>query len=188
MAFPPWQDRPAQLANDVDLTTEARALLQPAHSVPAYIELLGQQGHFIDAFKFLAQSLPKREAVWWGALCTWHVDREGASKYMDDAYQTVLTWVREPSEEQRRRAGDFSKELGRGTPAGCLAFAVFCSGGSLSAPDLPVVAPPAGLTARCVGTAVTLAYSKVPPPDKSFHGRQFIRAALEFAEGKLPWI
>ena len=47
----------------------ARGLLKPNLTPAQFLDALLDHQHPVDAVKFLAQALPKREAVWWTVQC-----------------------------------------------------------------------------------------------------------------------
>jgi hypothetical protein len=97
----------------------------------------------------------------------------------------VLRWVLDPTEEHRRaaeRAGADAADL----PAGYLAQAVFFSGGSLIAPNLPVVEPPPFLANRVIAGAILMAAGQ-SPIDRDEQLRLFVHWGADVADGKLHW-
>ena len=52
-----------------ELEAESLPLLEEAPSSEQFLRLLIEQEHYIDAVRFLAHGLPKREAVWWACVC-----------------------------------------------------------------------------------------------------------------------
>jgi hypothetical protein len=67
----------------------------------------------------------------------------------------VLRWVDNPEDDTiRRAAGDMAQAEVRSSPAKMLANAVFFSGGSLSAAELPGVQPAPDVCAKLAGAAV----------------------------------
>ena len=69
------------LCERAKLGEEAKALLKDEHTPRQFLELLIGKELFLDAIRFLAYALPKREAVGWGCLCVRHsLGTEDASK------------------------------------------------------------------------------------------------------------
>src|SRR6516225_12092014 len=54
-----------------------------------------------DAIVFLAHLLPRREAVWWAIQCVRALIGASAD---DGAHRSAETWVRAPTEDNRRAA------------------------------------------------------------------------------------
>jgi hypothetical protein len=96
-------------------------------------------------------------------------------------------WVAQPAEERRRAAMAAAEAATYGTPAGCLALAVFFSEGSLAPPDAPPVPVGEGFCARTVAAAIHLC-SLSQGPDKA-HAAALAcsRLGVEVAAGPAPW-
>ena len=169
------------------LGDRGRALLTDRQTPGEFLALLVQEELYDDAVWFAAHWLPKREAVWWGCLCCWHLFRPQPAAEIALVFEAVLCWVREPSESNRRAAGAAGQALGGEPPAGTLALAIFGSGGSLSLPGLPDVPPPPQLTAQAVVGTVLAAAAKAPPHQSAAIKRQFLAWAAEVADGRNRW-
>jgi hypothetical protein len=113
--------------------------------------------HYADAIRFLAYALPKPHAVWWAAVCLWQAYRPIPEQAVERALQHALRWLVEPTDANRRACEPPDRAEALATPAGCLAYAVYYSDGSMVAPDLPPVMPPPTLTHRLVAGCVMLA-------------------------------
>ena len=112
--------------------------------------LIGKQ-HFLDAVRFLAHALPKREAVWWACVCARQVADGKEPAPVKAALAAAEKWVADPSEDNRATAMPAARRPSWATPAGCAAMAAFWSGGSLAPPKAPVV-PPARLPHRATAS------------------------------------
>lgn len=144
----------AEACRHLELEPKARALVKPDMKPEEFIGALREHACDLDALQVLANWLAKREAVWWGCLCTWHADRAALTPVEDAALVAAVHWVQEPSEEHRRAAGDAAERAGLGSLAGGVAKAVFWSGGSMNPPRLPAVPPPPALTAVMLARAL----------------------------------
>src|SRR5262245_27095529 len=118
----------AEVASCAELSKEALEHLRPEQTPREFVEALLRLDLCSEAIRFLAFGLPRREAVWWGALyLLWggkgRVRAQGAR-----ALQAVVRWVVEPTEEHRQEAAEFDDPA---TPAGRLARAVTRTGGSM---------------------------------------------------------
>src|SRR6185437_11781390 len=135
----------------------ARRLVVSQRRPSAVLETLIAADHLDDAVRFLAMVLPKRQSIWWGALCV--ADGYGNEIPEGDlaALEATLQWLREPSESNRRAAETAGNEVTAKTPAGALAIAAFMSGGNISLPHLPFVAPAPEVTGNLVAGAILLA-------------------------------
>lgn len=129
--------------------------LPPAH----FWRRLRDDGRDREAALFLAQALPRYDAVAWAAEAAGRL-----ADSFDEVDRATLaathTWLAAPNEKNRRalvpaRATD----LGTGA-AGLCALAAFHSGGSIAPPDQPAAAPPRGATGRFAGAAVIVAASR----------------------------
>src|SRR5215813_9252935 len=124
-----------------DLSEEAKGLLDDVIAPAAFLELLIEKGHLLDAIRLLAFALPKREAVWWACLCAREVLAPDAPPELGDAIMAAEAWVYKPTEENRRAAMEKAERAGFDKPASWTAVGAFWSGGSLSPPNAPVVPP-----------------------------------------------
>ena len=73
------------------------------------------------------------------------------------------------------------------TPAGCAAMAAFWSGGSLAAPDQPLVPPPENLTGTAVTGALIQAALLNQPEKFADTLRQFLNVGVNMATGSNRW-
>lgn len=177
----------AEISQSCQLEDEARKLLRTDMLPRQYVEQLIGAGCLHDAVKFLAQALPKREAVWWASQCAKSVAGSNPPPPTVAAIQAAEAWVTEPTEEHRRAAMQASEAAQLSTPAGCAALAAFLSGGSLAPPDVPVVPPAEHLTGHAAGGAVMLAAAVSEPekaPDKL---RAFLAQGLHVAKVRKVW-
>jgi hypothetical protein len=157
------------------------------HSPRQFFEVLVEVGLSTDAIRWLARSLPPRQSVWWGALCVWHGYRVHCPDGAAAALEAATRWVHVPSDEHRRAARVASRECGITKPAGVLASAAFVSGGSLSHPGLPVVAPPNYLTGKLVAGAILLAAVQHEPLAYRDHYRQYLAIGRDVAASRNRW-
>jgi hypothetical protein len=167
------------------LSKDARRLLREDLSPDDYFDTVLANQLYADAVRFLAQTLPKRRAIWWGCLCAlWHAHQGSPDETAEASLEAAVRWVLEPSEPNRRSAGAAGQADGFDTIAGCLAMSAFWSGGSMSRPDLPAVAPPAELTGRLVGGAILLAALRGDVFSIQERFRQCLALGLEVARGE----
>lgn len=167
------------IARHCKLSDPAQALLARGQPADAYIALLQQNQLLADAIRFMAYRLPRREAVWWGALCLWEADRVKPSAPTMAALQAVVDWLRDPTEDTRRSTEAAAAAAGLEMPSGNLAYAVFFTGGSLSAPELPEVVPDPQLTPKMIANAVLLASWSLPADQSAAMQRRFLSMAGE---------
>jgi hypothetical protein len=153
-----------------------------------YLDRLVERQLQAEAIRFLAYVLPKREAVWWACLCADRVLGPDPPPRVAAALDAARAWVLDPSEDHRRAALPAAEAAEVGTPAGCAALAAYFSGGSLSPPDLPVVAPGEHITAHLVASAVILAAVIREPAKASEKYAAFLGLGLEVAVGQQVWL
>jgi hypothetical protein len=173
----------ARFALEAEANALPRAEMSPRHFLSRLIE----ERQFVDAARFLAHALPKREAVWWACLCARKVAGPDSPAAHAAAIEGAELWATDPTEANRRAAMPLAETTGMGTPAGCAAAAAFWSGGSLATPELPAVPPPDHLTAHGVASAVMLAAVNNEPEKAHEKFRAFFELGLGVAEGRLRW-
>jgi hypothetical protein len=165
------------------LTDEARAILQPDLPSDAFVDRLCTAGLWIDAVRFLAHALPKREAVWWGCLAARAALSEAPHDAAGGAVEAAEAWVYRPNEDNRRATMAAASAAGNDSPAGWAARGAFWSGGSLAPPEAPVVPPAERLTGAAVAGAVCLAAVQRQPEHAPDKYRLFIAQGLDIAGG-----
>src|SRR5690349_8166334 len=144
----------AQICAVSELGDQARALLRDGMGPRAYLNLLMEKNHFPDAVRFLAHSLPKREAVWWGWICARRSAGSEPPPKIKASLDATEKWIAQPTEEHRRAAMQAAHGAELKTAAGCAGLAAFFTGGSLGPPNSPVIPPGDYLTAKAVAGAV----------------------------------
>jgi hypothetical protein len=169
------------------LSDEAKALLGDGLKCRAYLDLLIDKQHLTDAAKFLANALPKREAVWWACLCARAAYGPTPAANLAEALQAAEKWAADPSEANRRAAEKAAVAADYGTPAGCAAVAAFWSGGSLGPPDVHAIPPKEHLTAHGVASAVMLAVVAKEPHKSAEKYKQFLKVGIDVGDGQHRW-
>ena len=168
---------------------DREAMLRLKSTLAASSPLPAEDRGRLDAatIGFLAHALPKRAAVWWGALCTWKVARPAPNKVEDEALRAAVGWAIDGGEASRQAALAPGQAAGLATPAGCLALAASWSAGSLSPHGLPPVATPEDVTGRLVRGAVLLAAVQGDALAFRERYREFVHLGAEVAAGSLRW-
>jgi hypothetical protein len=177
----------AQVLARYEPSAAAAQLATPALSPRAYLEQLISEELLEDALFFLAYALPRREALWWGLRCVRKVTPAEPSDAIGAALTAVETWVTEPGDESRRAAMQAAEEATFGTPAGCLALAVFFSEGSMSPADCPPVPVGEEFCARTVAAAVHQASLANGPKEVQGTALALVDLGLEVAAQPAPW-
>jgi hypothetical protein len=175
----------AAVCIDLELDEESRKLLRE-HVRPAeFLDALIAKELWIDACRFLAMAMPKREAIWWAIQCAKlgpELPPDGA-----EAVQAAEKWLLEKNEANRRACQGLSEKAGIGTPAGLAALAVFTSGGSIVAPDLPAVLAPDHITGTVVGNAAIMAALLPTPVEANEKFPKLLALGVEIAKGTNRW-
>lgn len=162
---------------DVMLTT-----LHTLESDLAVLQHLQAEKNNVEAVKYLARGLPKREAVWWAYLCSHACEQDNNDTTTQEALAVVDAWVKIPSENKRRRAGKLGEALEFYTPSSWAATAVFWSGGSITPEGRPEVEASAEMCAEAVANAVIIAAHK-SGGDIGEHFAHFLKQGLHIAMG-----
>lgn len=143
-----------EAATQMELPTEAVALLATGMAPRAAVQALLDAGRQADALRLLARLLPARYAVAWLCQCA-----RGEPLSKDDRLGASLAekWLRDASEASRRVAYDFACNDGFKSLGAWIALAAGWTGGSLApASQEQAVPPPAHLPAVAVAAAVTM--------------------------------
>ena len=183
-------DQPGKVADLVAkslLDAEALPLIQATMTVRQALDALVAGARSMDAIRLAARALPRREAVWWTCQCFRAAPSPTDTPTQVAVVELAEKWVVSPTEENRRAAGDAAELAQIGTAAGQIAIAAFWSGGSISLPKLPVVAPPEHLLPAAVATATILAGIRLGPKQTEPMYQRYIALAIDVAEGKNRW-
>ena len=160
------------------------ALAAPEGASPAqYLNSLLGAKDLNSAMQFLAFALPAREAVWWACLAARDQLRVPVPEPLLAAVAAAEAWVRKPSEEQRRAAFACAQATDMKSPAAWAAVAAFWSGGSLAPENLPEVPAPPHLLGSAVVSAIMLAAVGSDPKLADQKRAQYVRAAIDIANG-----
>ena len=177
----------AEILELYESSEQAGALLQDDMAPDAFLEALLKEELVEEAISFLAYALPGREAIWWGVRCVRAVSPAELQDEETAALEAVDTWLAEPSDENRRAAFTAAEAATYGTPAGCIALAVFFTEGSMSPVDCPEVPVGEGFCARTVAAAVHLSSVAYEPLKASETARGFVDLGIEVAGQPAPW-
>lgn len=150
----------------------------------AFLDALLSLDLDVDALRFLAYTLPAREAVWWATLCV-----RSVSDAPDDLEALVAAeaWVQDACDEKRRAAMDVAEALGFDTAQAWTAVAAFWAEGSMAPPDSPEVPPGEELVGHAAAGAAGLAAVEREPEKASEKRRSFIELGVEVSNGTAPW-
>lgn len=169
----------------LELEEASQALLaeNPRLLPGQFLARLLERGLLVDAIRFKAQTLPKRQAIWWALNCVRMMpDHSRKQEQNQQALSAVEVWLADPTEANRRNAEAAARTLNYETPAAWTAMTVFWSGGSLAPPDTEAVPPAEHLTAMAASAALLMAAASGPAIEVSERHRQF----LAMADQKAP--
>ena len=155
----------------------------PGASPVEFLSQLVSARELEAAVKFLAFGLPKREAVWWACVCARMELPEPAQEPVLNALVAAETWVRKPTDENRRAAMASAQAAKFESPAAWAAVAAFWSSGSMAPPDLPEVPAAPHLMGVAVLGSVTLAAVLKNPELADEKRERYLAAAVNIANG-----
>ena len=145
------------------LSDAARARLDPAVNVRAFIDRLCSEGLHSDAVDILTHLLPKQYSIAWGCECLQELNAHGTAAPADVAALSVTKrWLADPSEENRRAAIEIADRLRYQGPGAWLAAAAGWTAGSMLPAGQPEVPVAPTLTGDAIGAAVRLAAAAEP--------------------------
>lgn len=129
-----------------------------------------------EAITFMAQLFTRRVAVWWGHECLRYLEKQLDPLDLE-MMQLCAAWVASPDETHRHHVATSADACAVRSPGVWLAMGAGWSGGSLAAPDNPVVTPPRFLTGRGVNASVLSALARVPRGERQQTLETFITMA-----------
>lgn len=134
----------------------------------SYLERLLADGKSGDAIAFTAHLLPRREAVWWAARCV-RMEPGAFDPKEEAVIAAAELWVKEPSDESRRRVMAMADKIDVERAAGWVGRAAGWSGGALvdtgtekvmSEPHMSHAAARAAVLMAFAGAADPLAFAR----------------------------
>lgn len=176
---------PHNLAQDILKLYEAGesllAITEEEMTPYELVEKALQAELYSDIITFIAHGLPIREAVWWCCSCA--MQRDDWSQVELEAIHAAKAWVNTPDETSRRYAESAAKSAKLETAAGWAAQAAFWSGGSMIAPNEPVVPPLPYLYAQAVAGCINLC-AVLPDGEKAKERYQdYLQIGVNIANG-----
>ena len=177
----------AQLAEEAALEPPAQALQDASRGPREFVAALQAGEHHVEALKFLAHLLPRREAVWWAWMCARKEGGESVPPVEREALEATERWIGEPTDEHRRAAMRAAEAATFGTPAGCAARAVFLSGGSLAPPGVAETPPSRFAAAKAVFGSLVFSAVSSDPESAPQRYRRFLAYGLELADRIRLW-
>ena len=168
----------------LELSDEAKELLTETIKSADYLQQLMEKALYTDAINFLANALPKREAVWWACLCARQSLGNDAPVNDIKAIELAEAWVYKPVQTVCEPTYSAAAATEFKTAAGWAAIAAFWSGENISPSKEAIVPPPTDLTGKAVNGAVTLSAVLEDDPKKITENYQlFLKKGIEIACG-----
>ncbi|WP_281649078.1 hypothetical protein [Parendozoicomonas sp. Alg238-R29] len=178
------QEKAVEILDRYQVDKELRASVNPDVSPVQLIDSWLEQEKYNEVVTFMCHSLPARESVWWGCLCLHSVAlSQKLSNVQQQALEAAESWVRNPTEANRRISEARAQKAERDNAAGWLAQSAFWSGGSLTPVDAPASLAPPYLYSHAVAGAICLA-AVLPDGNKAKENyRRMIAIGLDIADG-----
>jgi hypothetical protein len=177
------QPTAAEICQVVSLEEKAKQLLTDNLTPTDFLQQLFAQGLYTDAVQFLANALPKREAVWWACLAARSTLNEQSPPTELKAIELAEAWVYRPTQESCQPTMQAAEAANFETPAAWAAVAAFWSGDNISPVANAAVSPPDELTAKAVAGAVMLAavHGDAQKIDENY--QRYLRQGIDVASG-----
>jgi len=173
--------RASEVCGRFELGDAARPLLRDDLPPEQFLDALITKNCFQDAAKFLAQALPKQDAVWWACQCVRSTVGPNPPPKVLEALAATEKWAADPTDANRRAAMKAGEAATFQTPAGCAALAAFLSGGSLGPPEVQEIPPGDHLTGATAAGAIMLATVVSAPERAEEKLRAFVDQGLQIA-------
>jgi len=140
-----------------ELSDEAKLCIKDNMSPKEAVDALNDSNLLSDAVKFLSHALPMVDAINWASIVMELRENEWDETQIH-TINSARNWLKQPNETHRVRANQLADRVGLESAPAWVAKAVFWSGtGSIVAPELPAVMPPAFLYGHAVAAAITVA-------------------------------
>ena len=167
----------------VPLPAEATATIHDSADVAAAVDRLEAGGFLLEATRFVAHALPKREAVWWACMCAAHTAPADLPDADRRAREAAEDWVRQQGDKPRCAAWSLAEASGFGSPEAWTAVAAFWSGDSMAPEGQPAVPPAPHLAGAAVAGAVALAAIRGDVTRQQARLRRFLESGRNIAAG-----
>ncbi len=127
----------------------------------AFYKSLRQADRLMEAVEFMAQALPRWEAVAWAVHGVRGLGPQGGAT-RTAALDAASRWVSDPSEETRRGAFAAAESAPADSAERLLALAAFLSGGSIAPADCEPLPAPRAAAGQCAAGALLIATATHP--------------------------
>src|SRR5438552_12611549 len=153
-----------------------------------FLDLLLEKGRLIDAIRYFAFALPKREAIWWACQCARQGYGANVPPKAAAALQAAEKWVSEQKDEGRLTAKKAGETAGNDQPGGLAALATFFAGGNIAPPGTDhKVSAPEHSTGLLSGAAVMLAGVFAQADKSAEKYKKFLALGVDVANGMNKW-
>lgn len=150
-----------------------------------FVAVLVNERQFMPALRLMAHHFQRREAVWWGALCTRESVGSALSQKDLAALDAAEQWVKTGEEADRRKAHDAAELTKYETAAGWVAEAAFWADGSLAPVGFDDVISDERLTGQAITGALLMAAVQVSPLKAQANYARYLAIAQDVLSGKL---
>jgi hypothetical protein len=170
-----------------ELSEEAAAFLKAGRPPRDYVETLIRNELYDDAVGFVAHVLAPRESVWWAWSCARDAAGQKPPAGVAAVLEAVRRWIVEPSDANRRAAGEAAEAIEYEFPAGMAGLAAFMCGDTLGPADAPPAPPPPGAAAQAIAGCICMAAAAGDPADIGARFKLFIARGMERADKGMVW-
>jgi hypothetical protein len=157
------QRLPAELAGIAGVEEDGQKLLTPDVTHRAFLQALVDAALHLDAVRYLAHALPRREGVWWAWVTAKRAAGAEPAPKIRASLDATERWIAQPTDANRRVAFERAQEADIGTAAGCAGLAAFLAGDSLAPPNLQAVPPGEFDASKAIAGSIMLAAVAAEP-------------------------
>lgn len=178
----------AEVCEHFELDDEGQAALKPEMTPLEFLQALQKEKLWLDAIRFLAHALQKREGAWWMFQAMLRVRPENQTPRAElSAIQAGLQWVIDPSDDNRWATKEIGDQIGHKSPGGLSTLVVLMSGDSVTPPYYDPVPPEPWVSNRIIVAVLTLMATLKEPLKAKEHYANFVGLGIEVAQGKSRW-
>ncbi|MGD8277598.1 MAG: hypothetical protein PVH00_06205 [Gemmatimonadota bacterium] len=170
-----------------ELSDDSARFLKPERAPRDYVQILIRNRLYEDAIGLIAHVLPPREGVWWAWSCARDAAGESPPEPVTRALETTRSWIVEPTDENRRAAGEVAEELDYDSAPAFAAFAAFLCGETLGPADAAPAPPPPGASGKAIAGCICMAAATGEPEGIGARFEQFVARGLERADKGKVW-
>jgi len=171
------------------LRSAGLVLLSSDHTPLQFLDrLVVKPDTHLDAIDFLARALPRREAVWWGALCVWLTSEGKLAMPELELMKAAARWVLEPGESGRVLVQDALANVELASPLGYLGNAVTQTGPFVPYPGGAPIDPLPTACADSVAGGLHLAAVSGDATKVMARYQDYTALGIGVGRGKHSWI